>query len=274
MLYGFRRTMPERRRAEESRRDQTRSTEELRSSERPVGAGSSETRPSEARAVESRVSGSRSSTAKSTATGTHVAKTPIIKQTPTRQVQSDLADPDPGENQSSRHVLVNEDEVWIQYGTSGASDWPARCVECREAVSSWKNPVAQCVNCWKVEVWGSSDVIPHQMDWLDLGEVAETVARQTDAVIKVSKLPIHVVRTGVPRDGYPGTDFDYLLMAYAENISEREELRHSLCLALGMEPAKAEQIPVRRGCWLYDEMLGPWTEWYPMDRDMGEELEA
>lgn len=295
MLYGFRRTMLERRRAEENRQEEERSFRESRFPRRSVGAELSETRVAETRDAEE-VSRSCCSSAGSDVIETCVTKPqteksltvkppvvesasflpsavepPTIKQTKTRQAQTDLAGTDPTVIVPSRQMLVSEDEVWIQYGTTDAPDWPSRCVECREAVSSRKRPIAQCINCWKVEVWGSSKWLPRQMDWFDLGEVAETIVWQADALIKVSKSPIHVVRTGIPRDGYPGTDSDYLLMAYAGKISEREELRNSLCVALDMPPDKARQIPVRRGCWLYDEVLGPWAKWYPMDKDMAEE---
>ncbi len=196
---------------------------------------------------------------------------PTVKQTHTRQVQSGAAPFDPayGEKAPARQILVNEDEVWVQFGTADAPDWLSKCAECREAVSSWRSPIAPCVNCWKVEVWGSSEILHRVMDWFELGEVAETVARQTGAVIKVSKEPIPVIRSGVPEEGYPKADLDYLLMGYAESIPERDALRQSLSVALSVNPAKADRIPVRRGCWFYDEMLGPWTKWYPVDKDMG-----
>jgi len=108
------------------------------------------------------------------------------------------------------------------------------------------------------------------MDWYDLGEAAEAVVSRTSSVIKVSKEPIPVVRSGIPEDGYPDADLDYLLIGYAETISERDALKEALCSALGINPEQANLIPVRRGCWFYDDVLGPWTKWYPIDRDMGE----
>ena len=57
------------------------------------------------------------------------------------------------------------------------------------------------------------------------------------------------------------------LMAYASTIREREGLRQAICRQLAMNPLKAEDIPVRRGCWLYDDILGPWQGWYEIDKD-------
>ncbi len=86
-------------------------------------------------------------------------------------------------------------------------------------------------------------------------------------VAKLARYPIQVVRSGEPGNQYPNVVTDRLLMAYASTIREREGLRQAICRQLAMNPLKAEDIPVRRGCWLYDDILGPWQGWYEIDKD-------
>lgn len=114
---------------------------------------------------------------------------------------------------------------------------------------------------------------------------APPVAKASLPVAKASRAPIQVVSTGVPREGYGVmadevgagrecsqgvTSFapvDDLLVLYAKSISERELLRDLVRDALGLSAGAAELIPVRRGCWRFDRILGPWQEWYPVHSD-------
>jgi len=85
-----------------------------------------------------------------------------------------------------------------------------------------------------------------------------------EVVAKASRAPILVVRTGVPVEAYPKPEIetDYLLLLYARSIDERDALRRDAEQVLG-----AAGLPIRRGCWRYDGVLGPWETWYPPDRD-------
>jgi len=86
-------------------------------------------------------------------------------------------------------------------------------------------------------------------------------------VAKISKHPIQVIPSGEPLNQYPNIRVDRLLMVYASSIRERDHLRRAICTALAINPLLAGIIPVRRGCWLYDDILGPWQKWYPTDKD-------
>ena len=110
-------------------------------------------------------------------------------------------------------------------------------------------------------------------------------------IAKASRAPILVVRTGTPLESYPSRQLSFLLMLYAESIQERELLRHeseaileaSRLEAVGPEVSSRRalplglpitlgvpisiRLPVRRGCWRYDDVLGPWQSWYPLDKD-------
>ncbi len=161
-----------------------------------------------------------------------------------------------------------EDEVWTQFCSGTTADWSLRCAACREGVLGTGRPVELCVNCWKVELWGCSPLLSEPMDGYALCDLAEALAVGEGCLVKVSKGPIPVVRSGVPVGGYPETGSDHLLMAYAESIGERDAVRAALCSILGSDPESASQIPVRRGCWIYDDILGPWGDWYAVGQDM------
>lgn len=166
--------------------------------------------------------------------------------------------------------------------------------------------VHECINCWKIEVWRQSPWFQKAIDSLGVAKsssadfhgesissdffelydfggslhffskgpdylfgLACKLAIQSDGnfVAKLSKYPIQVVPSGEPPNQYPDILADRLLMVYASSIRERNELRLAICGVLAINPLLAEIIPVRRGCWLYDDILGPWQKWYATDKD-------
>lgn len=201
-------------------------------------------------------------------------------------------------------MLTLEDAVWIYYGYPNR-DWKSKCQRCREQVLTHRKPVGECINCWKLEIWGQGEFLNRALrnqptHWLHdpvnawpkstncmsdkvSGEgnsdrtglvrkklqflVERLVFFSGSSVAKVSKYPIHVIRSGVPIDAYPCVKLDFLLMVYARSLKQRDELRALLCDLLPVDRRFATRIPVRRGCWIYDDILGPWQEWYPLDQD-------
>ncbi|MGI6621018.1 MAG: hypothetical protein ACOX35_06200 [Bacillota bacterium] len=200
-----------------------------------------------------------------------------------------------------------EDELWVYFGCPNRY-WRDKCAACREKVGRFKGPVAECIDCWKVEIWGQSPWLLDAMGSHDsprgsahhgrcknhrhlpqragsacieelLGEslypegmpvglgvlhrlALQLALRQGYAfVAKLSKHPLHVVRTGEPLTQYPEQETDNLLMIYASSVPERDEIRQAVCHILGLELRRAADIPVRRGCWVYDPILGPWQTW-------------
>lgn len=171
-------------------------------------------------------------------------------------------------------MRVTEDGVWRYYNCPDPF-WSEKCRRCRAKVAQTRAPVEECLNCWKVEVWGRVGV---EQDHL----VGALMRRDLRVVAKASRAPILVVRTGVPRGAYPQAEIEHLLMLYAGSIGERELLREEAesALQVGVEERRAPgegplgesskarvSLPVRRGCWRYDDLLGPWETWYPPDRD-------
>jgi hypothetical protein len=169
-------------------------------------------------------------------------------------------------------MRVTEDGVWRYYNCPDPF-WSAKCRACREKVGMRKAPVEECLNCWKVEIWR-----PTPADFSPL--VDSLLIRGTHVIAKASRAPILIVRSGIPLRAYPPDTVDYMLMLYASRIAERDLLLQSASEALAADeageggrssppgaPQEGLPLPFRRGCWRYDEVLGPWQAWYPPDQD-------
>lgn len=170
-----------------------------------------------------------------------------------------------------------EDAVWTYFGYPN-EHWTDKCSNCRKKVIEEKLPaslVPECINCWKIEIWSQSPwLMQFGLSSTDPGflfglacKLALALDTGGSFVAKLSKYPIQVVRSGEPLNQYPKAATDRLLMVYASSISERDELLQAICRALGISHLLGPNIPVRRGCWLYDGFLGPWQEWYQIDKD-------
>ena len=185
-------------------------------------------------------------------------------------------------------MFFKEDGVWRYYGSD--SNWTEKCWLCREKVLSLRKPVKECVDCWKVEVWEQGGFAKtcslKRKSFLNLplGDysvnnnvpVPETLMEvmyllEDGLLAKITMGPIQVVRTGLPAE-YPSVAIDRLLLLYANSIGERDRLLGSLKKAAALLCGEEVNfsLPVRRGCWRYDPILGPWQEWFPQDRDWEE----
>lgn len=174
-------------------------------------------------------------------------------------------------------MKIAEDSVWRYYNCPDPK-WSSKCRACREKVTSTRMPVQECVDCWKVEMWkrgtaflgyGALD-FDGLMDGIELlVEAGDRIALQVTSpvVAKAARAPIQVVRTGIPLIGYPSLAVDDLLVLYAQSIAERESLRDLVRDVLGLSDEAAALVPIRRGCWRFDPILGPWQGWHPVDSD-------
>lgn len=165
-----------------------------------------------------------------------------------------------GINPGPKRTSILEDEVWRYYGDT-VSVWGPKCGRCRDFVLCEHKPSQEAMSCWKVEVWARGAFMAQYPGIRDLDGIAEDLVREHNVVAKVSLRKIRVERTGLPLSGYPTSELDRLLVAYAQTCVERNALRRGLCALLGLDVALGKDIPVRRGCWLYDDILGPWVEW-------------
>lgn len=174
-------------------------------------------------------------------------------------------------------MRITEDGVWRYYNCPDPV-WSAKCRACREKVATFRAPAEECLNCWKVEIWSRCRALddalaavedvrlpgcPSAFDAI----VDSLVGRGIRVIAKASRAPILVVRSGVPAEAYPDGTLDYLLMLYAHTIPERDILVRETLGVLGVKPGDRYSLPVRRGCWRFDDALGPWQTWYPADLD-------
>jgi hypothetical protein len=165
-------------------------------------------------------------------------------------------------------LRITEDTVWRYYNCPDPH-WSSKCRDCREKVNRLRVPVQECVDCWKLEIWRHSAAFTgrEELNFDGLMDQVSVIAAGAPPVAKASRAPIQVVRTGVPQAGYPDLVTDDLLVFYARSISEREMLRELVKEALMLTECQARLIPVRRGCWRFDPILGPWLRWYQPDSD-------
>lgn len=161
-------------------------------------------------------------------------------------------------------IRIVEGPVWRYYNCPDPY-WAKKCSLCREKLSLEPVSCAECVNCWKLEIWKHGKAFS-QVDFDRLMDGLH-MAADSPVIAKASRAPIQVVRTGVPHTGYPDTATDDLLILYARSIAERETLRRLVQVSLGLSHEAAVLIPVRRGCWRFDRVLGPWQSWYPVGSD-------
>lgn len=148
-------------------------------------------------------------------------------------------------------IRVTEDGVWRYYNCPDRV-WSEKCRRCRQIVAETRAPAEECLNCWKVEIWSLESATEQD------GLIEALTQMGHKIVAKASRAPILVVRTGDPMDAYPSPEIETanLLMLYAGSEEERDALRRDTEQALG-----SVRLPIRRGCWRYDSLLGPWEIW-------------
>ena len=159
-------------------------------------------------------------------------------------------------------MRIIEDAVWRYYNCPDPF-WSAKCRSCREKIAALGVPVEECLNCWKVEIWSSCQSVRDAV-------IDGLIVKGIPVIAKASRAPIFVVRSGVPVGAYTSETVNYLLILYARDIAERDLLRREAEAVLSESIAPEHFLPVRRGCWKYDDALGPWQAWCPPDKDYRE----
>jgi len=184
-----------------------------------------------------------------------------------------LAHPEPDLNPDVQHPVRNEgdtmrmfeDAVWTYFGYPNAV-WAERCTLCRGTASRTGKPCAETLSCWHLELWEHGKLMrsrpglypTFQEACTALIEILQNLGLFSTA--KLSRGNIKVIRTGEPADGYPSLGTDRLLILYALSERTRDAIKNEMT-RWAKAPGGECLIPVRRGCWGLEDMLGDWRKW-------------
>lgn len=170
-----------------------------------------------------------------------------------------------------RSAFTHENEWWYFFGYG--SDWPAdKCSRCLSLVENLKKPNRYCIDCWKLEIFFSNCVDLDRMKkfLLDAAREDHRISgkwlkepMELDSELR-SKL------TSVPSDGHPDREVksDGAILIYTRTIKERDERVRQLLTGFKKNDLyKKESISYRRGCLNFDDVIGPWKQWWPLDKD-------
>jgi hypothetical protein len=167
-----------------------------------------------------------------------------------------------------RRQYISENEHWVFFGYG--TEWePGRCVRCYQHLYATNEPPPEAINCWKLEIFFSNctDLEAVKQYFLDEGRRDPTLHG------KWLKQEMEIPRekmTSLPAAGHPDPDIerDGAILIYTTSIAERDARRAKILSDLkarGLYQKGA--ISSRRGCVNFDEIIGPWQEWYELDRD-------
>lgn len=82
-------------------------------------------------------------------------------------------------------------------------------------------------------------------------------------------IPRHVL-TSIPAEAHPDKRVkkEGAILIYTQSIQERDERKNKILADLKARGLyKKNDISYRRGCVNFDEMIGYWKSWYPLDID-------
>jgi len=184
----------------------------------------------------------------------------------------------------TKRVPVKEDDYWFFFGHG--EGWGDKCDKCFQRLKSTRKPGAECIDCWKFEIWTDN-----------LTDVAETLAylleeadRDHTLHGKLMKNPLLIYESGekrlgtgishsIPEEAKPDRylsgeiDRDRVILIYNQSIEERDKRMLKIIGDLKAKGLyKKELAPYRRGCIQpHESILGPWEKWYNLDKDYGTE---
>ncbi|NPV71465.1 MAG: hypothetical protein HPY55_12600 [Firmicutes bacterium] len=142
----------------------------------------------------------------------------------------------------NRH-FISEGPVWIHFGYGEGQE--RDCSSCSFEFSLTGEAPAATRDCWKVEVWlGDS---PRGEALLDV--LMDAAMRDRRLMGKVSVNPM-------PREATGG--FDRVAFMYFTSREEAERFAERLSALLD---AGDWRPAVRRGCWHFEPVAGPWETW-------------
>jgi len=171
------------------------------------------------------------------------------------------------------YPFTREDGFWVYFGYG--VEWPrGKCKTCRRLVEKFGKPNEHCINCWKLEIFFSNctDVNKVKRYLLELAEKDHTLLGKWTK--RQTEMPRHLL-TSIPVEAHPDakTKGDGVILIYTQSIQERDEkIKKILSDLKAQRLYEKNSISYRRGCVDFDEIIGDWRTWHPLDRDyeMGE----
>lgn len=170
-----------------------------------------------------------------------------------------------------RGSYIFENKYWFFFGY--AVDWPVnKCDECYDLLNKSHKPNPHCINCWKLEIFFSNcnDVEGVKKYFLEEGRKDPTLHGKW--LKKEVEIPRPLL-TSIPVEAHPDPEVakDGAVLIYCQTIKEREERRRKILADLrALNLYKKGDISYRRGCVNFDEVIGNWKTWHPLDRDYEE----
>jgi len=164
--------------------------------------------------------------------------------------------------------ITHEDRYWVYFGYGVG--WPrGKCEQCYQLVNQLKKPNKHCINCWKLEIFFSNctDVNKAKSFLLDLAQKDHTLHGKW--IKEEMEIPWSVL-TSIPAEAHPDPEVekDGVILIYTQSIKEREEKKNKILAGLRASGLyKKNAISYRRGCVNFDEIIGNWKRWHPLDKD-------
>lgn len=177
-----------------------------------------------------------------------------------------------------KRPFTSENDWWFFFGYG--IDWPPdKCSSCLRLVEIYKKPNRHCINCWKLEIFFSNCTDLQAVKEYFLEEAKRDPSLSGKWLKEPMEFPSEIKGkiTSIPEEGHPDPNVkkEGVILIYTQSIAEREEKRKRILQGLKERGLyKKPEISYRRGCLDFDELIGPWKTWWPLDKDYNEEEEV
>lgn len=173
-----------------------------------------------------------------------------------------------------RRKLTYDDGFWVYFGYGEGWD-PDRCKKCYTLLEKFKKPNEYCIDCWKLEIFFSNCTDVDKAKEYFLESAKEDYTLHGKWIKKEMEIPRSIL-TSIPAEAHPDPEVkrDGVILIYTQSIKERDARKNKILAdlkALGLYRKNA--ISSRRGCVNFDEIIGNWKTWYPVDKDYAHEVD-
>ena len=150
---------------------------------------------------------------------------------------------------SPRKPFIVEGPLWCHFGYGEGQE--RDCADCDSEFARTGRPPGATRDCWKVELWLGQVPDP---DWL-ISNVLSEARRDRSLLGKYSLHPLPAAEQGA---------FDRVMFVYFKNRGQVEAFSERLIAIMakhGKMPSPGWKPSIRRGCWHFEPVAGPWQTW-------------